>query len=103
MTLAQLTGDRPFVADGGLETSLVFGAGIDLPDFAAFPLLETEDGRIALTEYYAPYLDLADQLGTGIVLDTPTWRAPQSRFARQVGVSSTMPVPSWSARSRYGA
>ena len=34
----------PFVTDGGLETTLVFHDGIDLPDFAAFPLLDTDDG-----------------------------------------------------------
>jgi homocysteine S-methyltransferase len=74
MELPQLTG-RPFVADGGLETTLVFHEGIDLPDFAAFPLLDTDAGRDALRRYYTPYLELADRLGTGIVLDTPTWRA----------------------------
>jgi homocysteine S-methyltransferase len=75
MTLRQLTSDRPFVADGGLETTLVFLDGIDLPDFAAFPLLDRDDGRAALTRYYTPYLQLAERVGTGIVLDTPTWRA----------------------------
>jgi S-methylmethionine-dependent homocysteine/selenocysteine methylase len=64
-----------FVTDGGLETSLIFLDGLDLPDFAAFPLLETDAGRASLRSYYAPYLDLAERTGTGIVLDTPTWRA----------------------------
>jgi S-methylmethionine-dependent homocysteine/selenocysteine methylase len=75
MSLAQLTADRPFLTDGGLETTLVFQQGIDLPDFAAFPLLDSEDGRAALTAYYEPYLEIAERLGTGFVLDTPTWRA----------------------------
>ncbi len=74
MTLPQLDADL-FLTDGGLETTLIFGAGIDLPDFAAFPLLDTAAGRAALESYYAPYLDLAERLGRGIVLDTPTWRA----------------------------
>ena len=34
----------------------------------------TRDGP-ALVAYYNPYLDVAERLGTGIVLDTPTWRA----------------------------
>jgi homocysteine S-methyltransferase len=68
-------GPQPFVTDGGLETTLVFHDGIDLPDFAAFPLIDTTEGRDALGRYYAPYLDIARRLGTGIVLDTPTWRA----------------------------
>ena len=75
MSLPQLTADRPFLTDGGLETTLVFHQGLDLPDFAAFPLLDSDDGRAGLIAYYTPYLDLAERLGTGFVLDTPTWRA----------------------------
>jgi homocysteine S-methyltransferase len=75
MSLPQLTANRPFLTDGGLETTLVFHQGLDLPDFAAFPLLDSEDGRASLVDYYTPYLDLAERLGTGFVLDTPTWRA----------------------------
>jgi homocysteine S-methyltransferase len=75
MTLLHLTVDRPFLTDGGLETSLLFQDGIELPDFAAFPLLDSEDGRAALTRYFGPYLDLAEETGSGFVLDTPTWRA----------------------------
>lgn len=74
-TLPQLDSGRTYLADGGLETTLVFRDGIDLPDFAAFPLLDSEQGRAALTRYFAPYLDLAERLGLGMVVDTPTWRA----------------------------
>lgn len=80
-TLPQLHG-RPFVTDGGLETTLLFHDGIDLPDFAAFPLLDTEDGRAALRRYYDAYVAIARRLGTGIVLDTPTWRASLDWGAR---------------------
>ncbi len=75
MSLPQIQSERPFMTDGGLETTLVFLEGLDLPEFAAFPLLDREDGRALLASYYARYLDLAAQAGTGIVLDTPTWRA----------------------------
>ena len=34
-----------FITDGGLETALVFYVGIDLPEFAAFILLENVRGR----------------------------------------------------------
>ncbi len=74
-TLPQLTDGDFFLTDGGLETTLVFLQGLDLPDFAAFPQLDTDDGRAALERYYAPYLDLAERTGIGFVLDTPTWRA----------------------------
>ncbi len=82
MTLAQLQTTEPFITDGGLETTLIFQQGIDLPEFAAFPLLDTDEGRSQLAGYYALYLDLADRLGLGIVLDTPTWRASREWGAR---------------------
>jgi S-methylmethionine-dependent homocysteine/selenocysteine methylase len=81
MTLPHLQ-NGPFIADGGLETTLVFLDGLELPDFAAFPLLDDADGLAALQRYYAPYLDIAEQIGTGIVLDTPTWRANLDWAAR---------------------
>jgi homocysteine S-methyltransferase len=79
--LPQLDGDL-WITDGGLETMLVFLEGIDLPDFAAFPLLERDDGREALSRYFTPYLELAERLGRGFVLDTPTWRANLDWSAR---------------------
>ena len=72
--LPQLNGDD-FLTDGGLETTLVFQEGIDLPCFAAFPLLQSEEGRATLERYFAPYLATAAQRRLGFVLDTATWRA----------------------------
>jgi S-methylmethionine-dependent homocysteine/selenocysteine methylase len=72
--LPQLSGEI-FLADGGLETTLVFLEGIDLPAFAAFPLITHDQGRDALRRYFRPYLDMAAARRTGFVLDTPTWRA----------------------------
>ena len=63
------------VTDAGLETVLLFQEGIDLPHFAAFPLLESDEGRAALRRYFEPFLRLADDRGVGLVLSTPTWRA----------------------------
>jgi S-methylmethionine-dependent homocysteine/selenocysteine methylase len=74
-TLPQLAGDRLFLTDGGLETTLVFHRGMDLPAFAAFPLLDTADGRAALRDYFLPYLETAREQVSGFVLDTATWRA----------------------------
>jgi S-methylmethionine-dependent homocysteine/selenocysteine methylase len=56
--LPQLNGGD-FLTDGGLETTLVFHDGIDLPCFAAFPLVQSEEGRAALERYFAPYLATA--------------------------------------------
>jgi S-methylmethionine-dependent homocysteine/selenocysteine methylase len=64
-----------FLTDGGLETTLVFLEGIDLPCFAAFPLLLSEIGRRQLERYFEPYLRTARERQVGFILDTPTWRA----------------------------
>ncbi len=68
-------GDELFLTDGGLETTLVFHERIDLPCFAAFQLLKTESGMAILRRYFTRYLELAERLGTGVVLETATWRA----------------------------
>ena len=67
--------DRLFIADGGLETTLTFHDGIELPEFAAYDLLRTQRGREQLLNYYRGYADLARRHEVGILLDTPTWRA----------------------------
>jgi S-methylmethionine-dependent homocysteine/selenocysteine methylase len=64
-----------FLTDGGLETTLVFLEGVDLPCFAAFPLLLSESGLRQLERYFEPYLGTARERQVGFILDTPTWRA----------------------------
>jgi S-methylmethionine-dependent homocysteine/selenocysteine methylase len=66
---------RLFVTDGGMETTLIFRDGLELPEFASFVLLDDESGLAALRSYYDSYAQLASELDAGIVLDTPTWRA----------------------------
>jgi S-methylmethionine-dependent homocysteine/selenocysteine methylase len=63
------------LTDGGLETTLVFHEGIDLPDFAAFPLLDHPDGRAVLRRYFEAFLAVAREHDAAFQLDTPTWRA----------------------------
>lgn len=72
--LPQLAGG-PFLTDGGLETTLVFHDGIDLPHFAAFDLLKDEAGTATLRDYYRLHAGIALKAGTGFVLESPTWRA----------------------------
>lgn len=72
--LPQLRG-VPLLTDSGLETSLIFHEGLDLPHFAAFDLLRTQIGCAHLKRYYTRHADLAKQHQTGFILDTPTWRA----------------------------
>ena len=88
--LPQLRG-RPMVTDGGMETDLIFHNGVDLPLFAAFPLVDTTEGRSLLTSYYDGYAAIARRAGAGLMLSTPrparrtsrstvrtrcTWRRP---------------------------
>ena len=63
--LPQLDGGL-FLTDGGLETTLIFHQGIDLPAFAAFPLLDEERGTAALRRYYQPYLALVARPRRGV-------------------------------------
>ncbi len=81
--LPQLQG-VPLLSDGGLETTLVFHHGIDLPEFAAFDLLRRDRGREVLREYFLAYLRLAREKGVGFLLETPTWRANPA-FANALG------------------
>jgi homocysteine S-methyltransferase len=46
-SLPQLRGDF-FLTDGGIETTLIFLEGLELPDFAAFALFNSRDGEAAL-------------------------------------------------------
>lgn len=74
-SLPQLAGGL-FLSDGGLETTLIFLDGVELPQFAAFVLLRDAAGRAQLQRYFQPYLELcALTPGAGFVLETPTWRA----------------------------
>ena len=68
-------GERLFLTDGGLETTLIFHDGLALPHFAAFVLLQDAAGRAALERYYRAYIEIALRDRRGLVLDSPTWRA----------------------------
>lgn len=81
--LPQLDGGV-FLTDGGLETTLIFHDGVDLPAFAAFPLLEDAAGVERLRRYYDEYAVLARERDLGFVLEAPTWRA-NARWGAEVG------------------
>lgn len=83
-SLPQL-GDELFLTDGGIETTLIFHEGLDLPDFAAFHLLITPEGEESLRKYFRTYADLAKRYRTGLVLESATWRSN----------------PDWGARLNY--
>jgi S-methylmethionine-dependent homocysteine/selenocysteine methylase len=64
-----------FLTDGGIETTLIFHDGLELPYFAAFHLLREAAGRATLVRYYERYLAIAQAAGLGFILESPTWRA----------------------------
>jgi S-methylmethionine-dependent homocysteine/selenocysteine methylase len=83
--LPQLDGEL-FLTDGGIETTLIFHEGLELPAFAAFDLLKDDEGTDALRSYFEPYAKLASDRGVGLVLESPTWRA-NPRWAAEIGYS----------------
>ena len=83
--LPQLDGGL-FLTDGGLETTLIFHHGLELPLFAAVDLLQDDEGTEQLRLYYAPYAISARERGIGLVLESPTWRASPG-WAVQLGYS----------------
>ena len=79
--LPQLGGDL-FLTDGGIETTLIFHEGLELPHFAAFHLFETPEGEAALRKYFRTYAELAKRFSTGLILESATWRANADWGAR---------------------
>ena len=75
-------GTRPFMTEAGLETTLIYDDGIELPDFAAFRLLDDAAGIEVLRRYYLRFARLAARLRCGAVFETPTWRASADWGAR---------------------
>ncbi|MEL7114063.1 MAG: homocysteine S-methyltransferase family protein [Pseudomonadota bacterium] len=71
-------GETRLLTDGGIETTLIFYDGLDLPLFAAFTLLSSSEGRAALRRYYESYIRVAHIQEVGLILDSATWRASQA-------------------------
>src|SRR5262245_55639312 len=76
-----------FLADGGLETTLIFHDKLDLPYFASFDLLKDDAGTELLRRSFRRYAEIARERNTGVVLETATWRAN----------------PDWAAKLGYDA
>jgi len=84
--LPQLDGGL-FLTDGGIETTLIFHDGFDLPYFAAFDLLREPHGRAALRNYYVRYVQIAKREDVGFILESPTWRA-SADWGQKLGYSA---------------
>ncbi len=72
--LPQLS-DRLFLTDAGIETTIIYRDGIDLPYFAVFDLLKSAKGTTVLRDYYSRHAAIARVNGLGFILESPTWRA----------------------------
>jgi len=83
--LPQLDGGL-FMTDGGLETTLIFHDGIDLPHFAAFDLLREQSGAETIRRYFARYAAIARDNKIGFIMDSPTWRA-SADWGKKIGYS----------------
>ena len=84
--LPQLS-DRLFLTDGGIETTLIFNEGCELPDFAAFHLLRMPEGEATLKKYFTTYADIAARQNAGLILESATWRA-SSDWGERLGYSA---------------
>ena len=76
-----------FLTDSGMETTLIFHDGFNLPHFAAFDLFKDEKGRRALHHYFARHASIARKNGTGFILESATWRASRD-WADKLGYSA---------------
>lgn len=81
-------GRKRFLTDSGLETTLVFLDGIDLPCFAAFDLLKTEKGNARIRDYYRLHAEIALKGRMGFILESPTWRSNPD-WGAQLGYDRT--------------
>lgn len=78
--------DALFLTDSGIETDLIFNGGFDLPEFAAFTLLDEPAGIAALQQYFSRHLAIARTFDCGLILEAPTWRA-SPHWGKRLGYS----------------
>jgi S-methylmethionine-dependent homocysteine/selenocysteine methylase len=78
--------NKLFLTDGGLETTLVFHNGMELPCFASFDLVADAQNRALLEAYYNRYANVAVGAELGFVLESATWRASRD-WGEQLGYS----------------
>jgi S-methylmethionine-dependent homocysteine/selenocysteine methylase len=64
-----------FLTDSGIETTLIFHDGYELPYFAAMTLLREGAGRARLDRYFLEHAQVAAQAGVGFIIESATWRA----------------------------
>ena len=95
-------GRRLFMTDGGLETTLIYHDGLDLPAFAAFDLLKDAAGVSVLRAYYETYAKMARSYDSAWCWRArPGARIPTGRRAWGTTMpASPMPIASRSSCAR---
>lgn len=78
--LPQIEGGS-FLVYVGTETDLIFSQGVDLPGFASYPLLETDEGTDMLLAYFRALINEGKEAGAGVILESPTWVANRDKAA----------------------
>jgi homocysteine S-methyltransferase len=68
-------GDQPFLTDSGLETTLIFHDGVELPHMASITLHASEAGERRLRDYFVRHIEIARAQKAGFVLESASWRA----------------------------
>ncbi len=85
-------GEQLILTDGGLETTLVFGEGLDLAHFAAFPLLDSA----GVARSCAATSRRSSPLPASTARPSSSTRRPGGPIATGVG-GWAMTRPSWTA------
>lgn len=86
--LPQLTSDKLFLTDGGMETVLIFHHGVDLPLFASIILFRDEDAPKHERDYFIEYINTARAGAFGFILESSNWRASPG-WLKQLGIPET--------------
>ena len=76
-----------YLTEGGTETEIMYKWGYELPEFAMFPLLDNPEADATIRGMYRRYMDVAAELGTGLLLNGHDYRAS----------------PDWAAKLGYSA
>ncbi len=84
--LPQVAGHQLFLADGGMETDLIFNRGVELPVFSSLVMHTIPGGEDTLREYFAPYFRTARENNSGFIMETSTWRASRD-WAEALGMT----------------
>ena len=80
MDPAAILSSRVVLADGGIETAVVYGTDYPLPELQTVGMLDDPAGRRVLADLWTGYLRAADRHGLPAVVGTPTWRGGPDRL-----------------------